>query len=630
MNLQKKFWTGLRIVPFTSLRALRLCGAILLGVLLPWLWMQAAGEISVRAAVERNQVYAGETFLFQVQVRGSNKVDPPHLRGNDDFSAQYAGGQDSSSRMVMNINGQVSEQVNEAYNLNWQITAKRAGSITIPSLTVKAGGKTFQTQAITVQVAKPEETEDFKLRQSISPARVYVGEPVTLTVTWYLSKDVRNVQFSAPVLGGTDYVVIDPTGKPDSSKRYAQLTVQGHPVLAEQGRGTMDGKDYTTLSFRRILIPKRPGALSLPAASVSCEAPSGRRQGRCLFDDFFSMGMGGSFQRVSVPSNSPFLEVLDVPAQGRPANYSGNVGRFTMEAEAVPTEVKVGDPITLTLKLSGPSYLDGVKPPRLNLQEEIVRNFKIPEESAPGKVEGGKIVFLQTLRAKSPDVNEIPPIELSYFDTKEGAYRAVRTAAIPIRVEGTRVVTAWDAEGSVTPPEAKEIRSLSGGISANYEEADALAPQAFGPAGFVLGPGGGLAALLPPLAYLGLLSYALVRRRREADPGSFRARGAGKRLGRDLEAVRKLPRAEVHSALLEAFRGYLGVRLNLPAAALTFGDVRDPLMERGLGGETLQKLEGLFGSCEAQRYAGGSTETGPEETLQIARSLASELERGLE
>jgi hypothetical protein len=612
------------------LRPLRLCGEYLLFFLvLAWLPAQAAGEVSVRAAVERNQVYQGETFLFQIQVRGTNKVEAPQLKATDDFSAQYLGGQDSSSRMVTNINGQVSEQVNEAYNLNWQITAKRTGTLTLPALSIKAAGKAFQTQTVSVQVLKPEETEDFKLRQNLSQTRVYVGEPVVLTVVWYLGKDVRNVQFSAPVLGSADFHIVDPSGKPDPTKRYARLGIQGQEVLAEQGRGKLDGREYTTVTFRRVLIPKRPGAFPLPAATVACEAPSGKRQSRSMFDDFFSMGMGGSYQRVVTPSNSATLEVLDVPAQGRPANFSGNVGRFTMEAQAQPTSVRVGDPITLTIKLAGPSYLEGVKPPRLDLQETIAKDFKVPEESSNGKAEGGKMVFVQTLRAKTPDVKEIPPIELSYFDTRDGSYKVARTPAIPIRVEATRMVTAWDAEGSGTGPEAKELKSFAGGISANYEDSDALSTQAFGPTGLLMGASGGVIVLLPPLVFLMLLAYTRARRRREADPLSFRARGAGKKLARDLKAAGELPEALVHATVLDAFRWYLGAKLKLPAAALTYSDAEAPLLERGLAPDELSELKALLDSCEAERFAGGESQAQGREILSKAEAVASLLERRL-
>ena len=422
-----------------------------------------AGEISVRALVERSQVYQGEPFAFQIQVHGSNKVEIPQLKSTDDFTADFLGGQDASMRMSMNFNGQTSEQVNEGYNLTWRITPKRTGSITLPVMSVKAEGRAFQTQPVTVQVVKPEETSDFKLRQSLSQSRVYVGEPVTLTVTWYISKDVRNVQFSAPVLGGGDFFVVDPHERTEPSKRYVRLGIQGQEVTAVQEAGSLEGRQYTTISFKRVLIPKKPGALKLDPATVACEAPSGQRASRGFFDDFFSMGLGGSYQRVVVQSNAPILEVLDVPPQGRPANFSGNVGHFSLEASAQPTDVKVGDPISLTLKLSGPSYLEGVKPPRLDLQEDLAKDFKVPEEISPAKIEGGKAVFIQTLRAKTPGVREIPPVELSYFDTKDGAFKVVRTQAIPIHVEATRVVTAWDAEGSAARPESKELKSFAGG-----------------------------------------------------------------------------------------------------------------------------------------------------------------------
>ena len=596
MNDKNKYLKNKKIIFAFALAVSALCLRLL------------AGDISARAAVERGQVYEGEAFIYQIQVRGTNKVEPPSLKGGGDFTAEFAGGQDSSSRMVTNINGQVTESVNEAYNLNFRITAKRTGSITIPSVTVKAGGKSLQTQPVTVQVVKPEETDDFKLRMSLSQSRVYTGEPVTLTVTLYLGSDVRNVQFSAPALALGDFRYSEISPRQEQGKRLIKLAVQGQEVVAEQGRQSLEGKEYTTVTFKRVMIPQRPGSFDLPASTVACEARTSARRQQGFFDDFFDMGFGGSYKRVVVPSNSPRIEVLDVPASGKPPNFSGNVGRFSIEADAKPTDVKVGDPITLTMKLSGPAYLEGVKPPRIDSQENIAKLFKIPAEMSPGKVEGGKMVFTQTIRAKTPDATEIPPIELSYFDTKEGAYKVARTAAIPIRVEATKELTAWDAEGAATTPEAKELLSFKGGISANYEDTDALSPQIFGAGGLLLGSWWGASTVLPPLLVLALWLAVRSVERRRSDPLSYRARGAHRAFLKRMREVKAGGKAPAQEGVLDALKEYLGGKLKMPPAALTFKDVAQPLEKCGVGAETLSALEGLFSDCEAARFAGGAGE----------------------
>ncbi|MCP5112400.1 MAG: protein BatD, partial [bacterium] len=169
-----------------------------------------------------------------------------------------------------------------------------------------------------------------------------------------------------------------------------------------------------------------------------------------MMDDLFDMmpfGQRAVYESFVVPSNSLALTVAEVPAAGRPDNFSGLVGNYRMAVQATPTEVNVGDPITLTLRISGPEYLDAIELPPLTNQTALARDFKIPPERAAGVVKGSAKSFTQTIRAKHSDVIEIPPIELAYFDADSGSYKVARTAAVPLTVQGTRIVTARDAEG---------------------------------------------------------------------------------------------------------------------------------------------------------------------------------------
>ena len=104
------------------------------------------------------------------------------------------------------------------------------------------------------------------------------------------------------------------------------------------------------------------------------QAIKGYQRRRSVFDDFFDDPFGDSgfgfgrqavVENFVVPSDRTTIEVLDVPAAGRPANFSGLIGDFKITAEAAPDEVAVGDPITLRVDISGPAYLGNVEMPPL-------------------------------------------------------------------------------------------------------------------------------------------------------------------------------------------------------------------------------------------------------------------------
>src|SRR5205823_5148460 len=57
------------------------------------------------------------------------------------------------------------------------------------------------------------------------------------------------------------------------------------------------------------------------------------------------------------------LRVLPLPTENVPANFNGAVGNYTMAFSAGPTNVAVGDPITIKVQISGDGHLDGIALP---------------------------------------------------------------------------------------------------------------------------------------------------------------------------------------------------------------------------------------------------------------------------
>ena len=603
----------------------------------------SAQALRAEAALEKLQVFLGEPFVFQIRVEGSDSPAKPDLSGLTDFTIQELGGQQNNSQSMTIVNGRMNRVVRRGFTFSYRLTPKKAGNLAIPAITVSADNQTARTQPVTVRATPPAETDDFKLRQSLSERRAYPGQPVTLTVTWYISKNVEGFSFNLPVLADDRFHIADADLAMDRSRpeRYVQIPLGQKQVIGEKGTGTLDGRQFTTVRFRKVLIPRKTGKLTLPQGTVSLKAVQGYRKGRrgSMFDEFFNdsffnFGREAVYQSLVVPSNRPVLEVLELPQAGRPANFSGLVGNYTIAADATPDELNIGDPITLTVRIAGPRHLDNVELPPLGNQPVLERDFKIPQDRAAGAIEGRSKVFTQTLRAKHAEVTQIPPIELSYFDPDSGRYATAKTDPIPLAVNPTRVVTARDAEGMGGSESVQtELESLEGGIAYNYEGFDALENQQAGPAAWLRSPVWIALIGLPPLAYFSLLGFTLLSRARESDPAARRARRSFRELTNSLKAVEssngRSPE-QLDAVLLEALRRYVGGRLGMPPGAITFGDVKPVLEERGASADTIEAFGTLFERCEAGRYAGGAlagqdAATTARRILEVARDLEGSL-----
>ncbi len=207
-----------------------------------------------------------------------------------------------------------------------------------------------------------------------------------MTVTFYIAQNVNNVVFTVPVLDDGRFRFSDPRIQVDPD-RHLQLPLNGGQVIAEKAQGTLDGKRYLTVTFRKIMVPRESGTFSFPQATVAGKVLSGYEQRRRgfgdMFDDpFFSdFGRQAVYEGFVVPSNQPSLHVLALPAAGRPPDFSGLVGTYQISAEASPTDINVGDPITVKLRVSGTRYLDQVELPPLADQPSLAERLPDPDRA---------------------------------------------------------------------------------------------------------------------------------------------------------------------------------------------------------------------------------------------------------
>ena len=596
----------------------------------------------VRLGIDSQDIFLGETVTFQIQVSvedGSNdKVVMPDFPESEDYTVVPQQPSTGTSSYTSIINGKRTESHTTTTTYSYQITPKRIGRVTLPSMNIKIGGKTYRTQEVPITVRKAEKLDDLKVTMTVSNPSCYVGESVMLNWRWEIARDVKDFQFSLPVLEMDAFSYPEVDAKVDQSRRNEYLWIplaSGERLL---GRRRSGPGGSTVIEFSQPLVTKKAGEFELPPSVVICavyDERAGRTQRRRSDwpfddDDFPFFGSARPTRRVSVQSDPVKFTVKELPAAGRPKSFSGIVGKCSLMTMADPLEVNVGDPIQLTLQLSGPAYLDTVRLPSLSAQESLASRFKISGEDDPGVVEGDVKKFTRILRANDTDVKEIPAIEISYFDSETGKYEIARSPAIPLQVKAAKQVTAQDAEGlrvagavAAAPKLESEVKVREGGLVNNYAVRELLANERVKTQSLLTSPFGLSVLISMPLIYFVLLGFDWLRSVGLSDPAAAASRRACGRCMGMIDAAEKSD--DALSGVLDALRQYLGAKLRMTGDALTFGDVQEPLTSRGVGNELLDELKDLFSRCEESRYAGGGSLDGAT-ACRRARELVRKLE----
>jgi hypothetical protein len=567
--------------------------------------------VGVTARVSSVEVYTGQSLMLEIDVDGSDSPSAPDLSVLEaGFTIQDAGGGARSSRSVSFINGRMTTNVELGFTFRYQIAPRREGDITIPSVAVTVDGRELRTQPIPIRVVPPTELRDFKLRATLSSTSGYVGQPILLTTTWYLSRNVDQVLFGMPLLDDDRFEVLDlPVDRSGANDEFIDLIVNNRIAVARQHRGSLDGREFIAVSFVKVVIPKQPGRFELPSSTASFRAARTVRSTSSGFGGFFGgpLGQRTIYEDLAIPSNRPVLEVSALPIQGRPADFSGLVGSFALTAKADPIEVRVGDPINLEITLSGPDYLDYARLPHLSSNRSLDENFVIPTERPVGVVHGGVKLFSQAVRAKNINVTEIPALELNYFDPATQSYAVARTEPIPLSVDATRMLTSADL-GDLGGPNAVD-RTAPPSLAANFEGLEALRS-----------PGKGLflgTLALPPLLFGLILLVRRGQNRATREIVNVAAR----------HALEQLQALSVGTAddVARLLREYVAAKGDLSAHALTYPEVDPSLVEAGASQQLRDDLRQLFVRCDEAQFAGGAADTTclRSEAIQICLAMES-------
>jgi len=541
---------------------------------------RALADVSVVATVDRSRISFGESVALTITVQGSHSGAQPSLPRVDGLTFDGP----STQTSVSIVNGQMSQSASFTY----QVTPTRTGEFTIPAIEVNVSGKGYLTTPITLVVAKGATQTDsgqtLFARVRLASQQIYLGQTSPLEVQVYSRADV-------PLKGLAGF--------------NCEADGLGFKFLNKLKSATqvINGESFNIQLIQGAISPTRVGAQTFGPCMMKAQLQvQNRSRGGWPFGDSMFDEMMGRVQtrEVAVPIDAVPVEVLALPDEGRPADFGGAVGQWNLDVTAKPTTVAAGDPITLTIKISGNGNIDTVPAPKIGSLDEFKTYDPTTKTTKDELNTTGERVIQQVLIAKSIDVKQLPEIRLAYFDPAAKAYRTAVQSPIPLVVKaGGPGASAVVSAGNRLRPDEKlgqDIVYLKGDLGT---VATGLSAGTF----WVLN-------IAPVIALVGAIGWKRRADRLRGDVAYARRSRAAK------NARRQLAAATSFDDVQHALRNYLGDRLNIPASGITASVVD----EHGLSAE----IAAVFQTCDAARFAGATADVGA--LKQTVERVIDELE----
>ena len=568
-------------------------------------------------------VYNGEQFQIRyivntTDVKGFRMGTPP-----DAFEV-LMGPSTSTQQSFSMVNGKTSHTSSVTYT--YVLLARKTGTFVIPSAHATVAGSNVSSQALKITVTanpnpsagqggRPQQQQrsparvnragtritgnDLFIKVSANKSHVHEQEPILLTYKVYTQVELTQLQGKMPDLNGfhTQEIPLP------QQKRFHVENVNGRP--------------YNCVTWSQyVMFPQMSGKLEIPSITfkgiVVQEDPNVDP-----FEAFFNGGSG--YVEVNKDIKAPSVSIQVDPLPQKPANFSGGVGVFSVEASLDKNQVGAGDPVNLHFVVKGVGNMKLIKEPVLDLPKVFEKyDAKVTDKtSLTSEGVSGSMLYDILLVPRTEGEYTIPAINFVYFDVRTSSYKTLTTEPLTLKV------TKGKGGGSAADYSQQSDKDIHNFMIGGNEAED--------PQNTFFGSTAYLALNGIVLAIFIVLLIIFRRRAMElADITAYRGKKANKVATKRLKKAAKLLKAgktnEFYDEVLRALWGYVGDKLAIPVEQLTRENISEKLATRKVSEETIGKFIEALDECEFARYAPGDPAVAMEHTYDKASEAIENIE----
>lgn len=550
---------------------------------------ELAQAATFTATLDRDTMTLGENATLSLSFVGGTPRSVPSPQDIPNLQIDFSG----NSQEITTINGQFSATV----SYNFTVTPRQPGDYTIPALTAEVGGEQLHTQPLKLKVLKPGAPSPDAIKSGSQVAflklllpkkEIYVGETIVAQLQIYVQNGVSV-----------------PAGGWQATAFPAEGFNVGKQVQGQQHQVQIGSSVYVMVPLNMALTAVKAGTMTLGpyTATVTVDVPNPNNRRRDPFDPFGMFGGMPDRKQMALATEAETVQLLPLPRENAPPDFNGAVGEYTLNVSAGPTNVAVGDPITVKVQISGRGSLEALTLPNQSAWSQFNTYPPTSRVDTSDKLglQGTKS-FEEIVVPQNADIKALPSVSFSYFDPEQKAYRTLNQLGIPlvVRPGGAAVTPTFVANSrrpQETPQAAQDIVPNKQRLGAVAQIGPPLAEQPW----FLALQGMPLLAFLSTVVWRKradhLANNPRLRRRRHV------AEVVREGLGQMQQQAAANQSDEFFATMFRLLQEQLGERLDLPASAITEAVIEEHLRPHGVPEDALKGLEELFQACNLARYA---------------------------
>jgi hypothetical protein len=540
--------------------------------------------------------YQSNALTIQV-VAGSVGQAQPHHAQNDPF-----GDEDDVFAMMMRRQQQIQQQMQRAMQQQGQPQPQQPQ----------------QKQQEAPAVNDEEIKKDLFIKVVVDKSRVHVGEQITTSYKLYSRIPMQMGISKLPSLNGfwtQDFEI---------------------PKQAKPTEEVIDGKKYQVFLLKKsALFPQETGTLELDPAEAKGVARIVQQVKRSLADMFgggtlmmndpyfnntYYNAMAYKDVQVDIKSAPVKITVTALPEKGKPADFGGAVGKFTISSKLDKPELSTDEVATLSLNITGSGNLKLIQAPKLELPNGLNTYDPQITDTVTGRtttISGSKIINY-VITPHTPGDYDIPAITFSYYNAETGAYVTEHTQPIKLHVKPGKNYAPVATNNSNTS--LKDIHDIV---------KQPLGKLALNSKPVLYTPGYWSLYALPLLTFMGIIAWKRRDEELSRDTMLLRKKRANRvALQRLVTAKKFLQQGSTkpfYEEISKAIWLYLSDKLSIPLSSLSRDTANAALLARNVPETILKNLENVIWECETALYASGASAK-MESTYDEAIKLISDLE----
>jgi hypothetical protein len=582
---------------------------------------------SFKISADKTTVGEYESFQVYFEFSGGdiNKVrdfHPPNFQG-----FRVLGGPNQSSSM-QTINGQTSGSVSYSYILR----PEKTGSFTIAPASVIYQGKRFTSKPLKIKVVKgraPQQKRgsaqsggltDAEIAKNVflktipSKLRVMQGEQITVSFKLYTKLNISSPSISKlPTYQGFWAEDLE-------MPRNISFKIEMY-----------NGERFRVAEIKKVaLFPTKSGKLEISSFELNVPVLIRKqRKSRSMFDDFFNDPFFGrtetyKFLTVSKPVK---IKVDPLPTANVPASFKGAVGEFSMKGYLDKNKVKINEPVSLKLKLSGKGNIKLVDMPEVTLPPGFEQyDPKLSDNISNAAVISGTKSVEYLIVPRIPGKKVIPPFKFSFYSLKDRKYKTLTAGPFELNVEGSADIAGIPSTSNFSK---EDVRLLSEDIRFIKTDLNLIRISNVNslPSWFFF-------LLIIPAGLFGVL--VLWKRKTDKLRGNvrlMRSQKAEKAAKKRLKAARKaLDEKNSHlfyEEIAKGLQGYLEDKLYIQTSEFTIDRAVAELTALGIDAELTAKIRDVFEKCEFARFAPSGSESAEAELYKFTLGAIADLENSV-